>query len=174
MNPVYKSNFYICLCYCFFVTTFVIKRFINMNNRLQQFLAAENISQAAFADKIKVARAGVSHILAGRNKPSYDFLSSLILHYPELSVEWIMTGKGKMYKQNNLQNPPHSEAGIDQELFTEESFLIENSPTEDFKEDFSSTSTNIKGLSKTPKHIDKQKNISKVIVLYDDGSFLEI
>ena len=49
-----------------------------MNQRLEQFLAAENITQAAFADKIKVARASVSHILSGRNKPGYDFFASLI------------------------------------------------------------------------------------------------
>ena len=49
-----------------------------MNERLKQFLAAENISQAAFADKIDVARANVSHILSGRNRPGYDFFASLI------------------------------------------------------------------------------------------------
>ena len=70
-----------------------------MNNRLEQFLAAENISQAEFADAIGVARASVSHILAGRNKPSYDFLTGMLLHYPRLNMEWLLAGKGKMYKE---------------------------------------------------------------------------
>ena len=69
-----------------------------MNQRLEQFLAAENITQAAFADKIKVARASVSHILSGRNKPGYEFFASLIRNYPSLNIEWLITGKGKMYK----------------------------------------------------------------------------
>ena len=51
------------------IATFVNKTYRKMNRRLLQFLAAENISQAAFADKIHVARASVSHILKGRNKP---------------------------------------------------------------------------------------------------------
>ena len=69
-----------------------------MNTRLQQFLAAENITQAQLADSLNVARAGVSHIIAGRNKPSYDFLSALLHQYPTLNAEWLMLGKGKMYK----------------------------------------------------------------------------
>ena len=48
-----------------------------MNNRLKQFLAAENISQAQFAETINVVRASVSHVLAGRNNPGYDFIKSI-------------------------------------------------------------------------------------------------
>lgn len=69
-----------------------------MNNRLEQFLAAENISRSQFADTINVARASVSHILAGRNKPGWDFLTSMMKHYPNLNLEWLLNGTGKMYK----------------------------------------------------------------------------
>ena len=70
-----------------------------MNRRLLQFLQAQNITQTQFADTLSVARGSVSHILAGRNKPGYDFLESLMLHYPTLNLEWLLTGKGKMYKE---------------------------------------------------------------------------
>jgi len=73
-----------------------------MNRRLQQFLNAENISQSQLADTLNVARAGVSHIIAGRNRPGFDFLESMALHYPQLNIEWLITGKGKMYKENLL------------------------------------------------------------------------
>ena len=69
-----------------------------MNRRLLQFLQAQNITQTQFADTLSVARGSVSHILAGRNKSGYDFLESLLLHYPSLNMEWLLTGKGKMYK----------------------------------------------------------------------------
>lgn len=68
-----------------------------MNKRLLQFLTAENISQAQLADTLGVARAGISHIIAGRNKPGFDFIESMALHYPALNLEWLVTGKGKMY-----------------------------------------------------------------------------
>lgn len=69
-----------------------------MNRRLLQFLQAENISQTQLADTLGVARGGVSNILSGRNRPGYDFLESLLLHYPSLNLEWLLTGKGRMYK----------------------------------------------------------------------------
>lgn len=69
-----------------------------MNRRLLQFLQAESISQAQFADTLEVARGSVSHILSGRNKPGYDFLESLLLHYPHLNLDWLLTGKGRMYR----------------------------------------------------------------------------
>ena len=69
-----------------------------MDKRLQQFLDAENISQAQLADTLGVARAGISHILSGRNKPGFDFLEAMALHYPQISMDWLLTGKGRMYK----------------------------------------------------------------------------
>lgn len=75
-----------------------------MNTRLQQFLTAENISQSQFADSIGVARASISHILSGRNKPGFDFLESTARRYPSLNLEWLITGNGRMY--NTVENAP--------------------------------------------------------------------
>ena len=75
-----------------------------MDKRLQQFLDAENISQAQLADTLGVARAGISHILSGRNKPGFDFLEAMAVHYPQISMDWLLTGKGRMYKDAG-ENP---------------------------------------------------------------------
>ena len=83
-----------------------------MNNRLEQFLAAENISRSQFADTINVARASVSHILAGRNKPGWDFLTSMMKHYPNLNLEWLLNGTGKMYKRVRLLSLPETRRTI--------------------------------------------------------------
>ena len=80
-----------------------------MNGRLQQFLLAENISQSQFADRIGVGRASISHILAGRNKPGYEFLENLARAYPNLNLEWLLLGKGKMYKTSpDAASPPEA------------------------------------------------------------------
>ena len=75
-----------------------------MNRRLLQFLQAENLTQTQFADTLSVARGSVSHILSGRNKPGYDFLESLLLHYPNLNLDWLLTGKGRMYKEAGTED----------------------------------------------------------------------
>lgn len=84
-----------------------------MNKRLLQFLNAENISQSQLADKLGVARAGVSHVISGRNKPGYDFMLNLMSQYPDLNIEWLMTGKGKMYKsQQRLYSEPEKPVSL--------------------------------------------------------------
>ena len=84
----------------FLLATFVTYLYRIMNRRLQQFLTAENISQSQFAESIGVARANVSHILSGRNKPGFDFIEKMLLAYPALNIDWLITGKGKMYRSS--------------------------------------------------------------------------
>ena len=89
----------------FIFVTFVTYLSNAMDTRLQQFLDAENISQSQLADTLGVARAGISHILSGRNKPGFDFLEAMAVHFPQISLDWLLTGKGKMYKESRGENP---------------------------------------------------------------------
>lgn len=101
---------------------FVENLFTNMNRRLLQFLQAENITQTQLADTLSVARGSVSNILAGRNKPGYDFLESLILHYPNLNLEWLLSGKGRMYHDNAesapVESAPQQDEPVQLDLFS--------------------------------------------------------
>ena len=45
-----------------------------MKDRLHKIMEAEGLSPAKFADEIGVQRSSISHIISGRNKPSYDFI----------------------------------------------------------------------------------------------------
>lgn len=148
-----------------------------MNQRLQQFLSAENISQAQFADSIDVARASVSHVLAGRNRPGYDFIRSIAEHYPKLNLEWLITGKGKMYKQDYPAAPAPvpvaSEPAAAATLFGESSFAPEEKEEEilpppeknapEARESASSADLPVSGRS-----------ISRIIVFYDDNTYQEL
>lgn len=82
-----------------------------MDKRLQQFLDAENITQAQLADRLGVARAGVSHILSGRNRPGFDFLEAMAIHFPSVSMDWLLTGKGRMYKEAGPVSAENPESG---------------------------------------------------------------
>ena len=71
-----------------------------MNTRLQQFLELENLTPARLADMLGVQRSGLSHILSGRNKPSYDFLTRILAKFPHINADWLLTGRGKAYKDS--------------------------------------------------------------------------
>ena len=175
-----------------FVATFVTLRYTNMKDRLRQFLAAENISQAQFADTINVVRASVSHILAGRNNPSFDFIKALMLNYPRLNVEWLMFGKGKMYKDSPAVEAVHpleqtaaSSAqpivtpSAPQDLLFPEFDEVPAPETPEIKETVQQSenkplSIDINTLISTTQNIKNQRKVAKIIILFDDGSYQEM
>lgn len=122
-----------------------------MNKRLLQFLAAENITQTQLAETLDVAKASVSNILAGRNRPGYDFIESLMLHYPSLNIEWLITGKGRMYR---------SEA---------DSALPEDGSAAIFP-----SSVEARDTDKARQVVVNQRKITSICVFFDDGTFQEI
>ena len=75
-----------------------------MRERILKFLKAENKTSAQFAEEIGVQPSGVSHILSGRNKPSLDFVLKMLEKYSFLSTEWLLFGKGTMYRDSSMQN----------------------------------------------------------------------
>lgn len=81
-----------------------------MNRRLQQFLEVEQLSPARLADSLGIQRSGISHLLSGRNKPSYEFINNFLNRYPQIDATWLITGKGKMYKEDFT---PYSAEEID-------------------------------------------------------------
>ncbi len=68
-----------------------------MKDRLLKFLSQEQLTSKQFASLIGVQPSSVSHILSGRNKPSFDFMEKIALNYPSLSLKWLITGRGSMF-----------------------------------------------------------------------------
>ena len=155
-----------------------------MNERLEQFLAAENISQAAFADKLKVTRPSISHILTGRNQPGYDFFARLIKNYPSLNIEWLITGKGRMYKDfgsgNTLFDSPGSEVtSVNQETPPDSPLPLEMPDSQELRAENGSF-INEEPQSRPdvspdtpPAMVHRQRKAVKIIVFYDDNTFEE-
>lgn len=165
-----------------------------MHNRLKQFLSVENITQAQFASTIGIGKANVSHVLAGRNKPGYDFIRAIMNGYPHLNINWLMLGSGKMYNMTTrpVQEQPTHESTIsfddgpaDDQLslfYDDESAedpaqtfqeLPESVPQETAQIDIG-TLNSIKELVNTSQTPVKQRKVSKIIVLFDDGTYQEL
>jgi len=91
-----------------------------MNSRIQLILKTKNISASKFADEIGVQRSSISHILSGRNNPSLDFIQKTLMRFPDISPDWILTGKGSMYMQPDLFSvagePKHERVSNDEDL----------------------------------------------------------
>jgi len=130
-----------------------------MISRIRTLLNKEDISASKLAEKIGVQRSSISHILSERNKPSLEFIQKILVHFPHISAEWLLTGKGGYLKidQAKLKESKPSTTSSSSSLKTEESNLAPPSNQSLFSEIK-------KGAS---------KKTVRVITIYDDGSFDE-
>lgn len=89
-----------------------------MKARLLRILNHLGYSATKFADEINVQRSGISHILSGRNQPSYDFLVKILTRFPEINAEWLLLGTGNMIKSNQEENNPPIHPKNEPDLFS--------------------------------------------------------
>lgn len=82
---------------------------MSINNRINQIIEHEQLSVAAFARKIGIGDQTVRSVcVLQRNKPGYDFLSSLIQTFEWLDPKWLLTGDGEMERKPDEVNIPPS------------------------------------------------------------------
>jgi transcriptional regulator with XRE-family HTH domain len=132
-----------------------------MKERLLQFLKTENKSSAQFAEEIGVQPSGISHILAGRNKPSLDFILKMLEKYKFLSVEWLLFGKGNMYKETEIQRTFDEPLDLKIENNTK---TETNQPAKEKIED---------GGSLLSEKISIKPDVEKIVWFFNDNSFKE-
>ena len=144
----------------------------DMKERLLKIITAEGLTRALLADKMGVQRTRITHLLSGRNLPSFDSLQKLLINFPKLNAEWLILGQGSMYKLSDEVIPDiFSSSGTPE---SPEKTLV--SPTIPEKtQNLSSVEGNQK---KPPEHgteiwplSEPKKNIEKMVVLYTDKTF---
>jgi len=147
-----------------------------MEQRLQLFLQMEQLTQSQFADKMGIQRSGVTHLLSGRNKPSYEFITRMLQAYPSLNAEWLLLGKGKPYKDSSvvpdIQTIEEPEAPLpDASLFA----TIDQPETVDYNEiiDFGNAHQldEIEVITQSENPSPTPKAIKAVLILYEDGTY---
>ncbi|XOD68514.1 MAG: helix-turn-helix domain-containing protein [Flavobacteriales bacterium AspAUS03] len=89
-----------------------------MVSRIEKIMLDHGLSPAAFADKIGVTRSNVSHIFSGRNKPSLEIILKIHTAFPEINLDWLLTGK---------ENPTEILKSISSSLPFEDHEILEHS-----------------------------------------------
>ncbi|MFA6769597.1 MAG: helix-turn-helix transcriptional regulator [Bacteroidales bacterium] len=142
-----------------------------MKDRLQRFLELEQLTPAKLADILDVQRSGLSHILSGRNNPGFDFINKLLTKFPSLNSEWLITGKGRVYKEfENLQIDKNNRLLHEQEA-SRSLFSIDS---ESVKPILKEEQLPEKPIFEDQPTVDsKNKTLKKVLMIYSDNSFTE-
>ena len=159
-----------------------------MKERLRRFMKAENLNSTSLAQNLNIQASGISHILSGRNKPSYDFVTKLLTNFPNLNPDWLLLGKGPMHRDEIRVKTPKNTAESGG-LFGEESQPAAELSSLPFSADDSSSSAAVQSspensetiadfISEMPVQFSapqnptiRRSNIERVMIFYTDGSF---
>ncbi len=137
-----------------------------MNRRLQQFLELEQLKPAQFADIMGIQRANVSHILSGRNKPSFEFIQKFLMKFPTVNPDWFILGKGKPLREHSTSQAmplPSSPENLFSEPERQEQLEQESVPGLGPETD---------DISQLPDK-NKNKEVRRITLFYSDGTFQE-
>ena len=85
---------------------------MSINHRIAEIKAALKLNNNQFAERIGVDPTVVYNIVdeKGRgNKPSFGFISKLVLSFDSINVDWLITGRGdKMFIEMDENKEPVS------------------------------------------------------------------
>lgn len=158
-----------------------------MVKRIKELMNRKRLTPSAFADKIGVGRAIISHILSERNKVSLDVVMRILEAFPDISTDWLIKGDGQMYTTvdpapilpfsdtDNKQNRNVEGDDVDvqtqqeQELYDKD-LAVENNRIR--TEDFSNlpSSTNVP-FSTSVFKTNSNREVSKIIIYYNDKTY---
>ena len=78
---------------------------MNDRERIEALMKALNVSARQFAAEIRVKPSTISNMMGGRNNPSYDVIKRILERYPTLNPEWLIAGRGDMWRTEPGQEP---------------------------------------------------------------------
>jgi len=136
-----------------------------MNTRIRQFMEYKGITPSELADAIGVQRSNITHVLHGRNKPGFQFITKILETFPEINAKWLITGEGKMLESMMQQQSLLFNDSVVPEEKTSEKKKIPEAPEE---------VTNI--AQSVPDQINQTapgdtRKVERIVVFFTDQTF---
>ena len=141
-----------------------------MREKLQKLMASEQLTASRFAELLGIQPSGVTHLLGGRNKPSFDLVQKILRRFPHINPDWLLLDSEQMYRAD-------SELTNDQPNQT--SNEVAETPVNVEKISATQNTTISEGSTSANNSIERlatigavnRKNVKRVIVLFDDQTF---
>ena len=146
-----------------------------LRERIKLIMEREQLNNGAFAESIGVAQATISQIMKGRNMPSTDVLLRLHQRYPDVSLDWLLTGKRTVSGEEEQENGDNF-LDYGYSLFAKDGVNPSNEPkiSENRKEIAFKTAQNAPKESVKQEVIYKERparKITEIRIFFDDNTY---
>ena len=136
-----------------------------MDEKLRILMQNENLTASKLADILDVKPAAISHILSGRNKPSFELICKIVTRFPHINPYWLLSDSSEMFNTNAQNSTSEISEKIPGTLFD----LAERKETvfDNIKPDSPTTTP-----TSTPIFLSSE--IEKIVIIYRDKTFEEL
>lgn len=148
-----------------------------MREKLLSLMRSEGLTSSRLAELLGIQPSGISHILSGRNKPSFDFVQKILRRFPTINPDWLLLDQGPMYRDTAdsaaAANSPATQSVPQLFADTPQNYDTSAPPSDSTPQVIDSmhaTTTPpeaVSAVTNGPKH----GNVKRIIVLYDDHTF---
>lgn len=135
-----------------------------MDEKLRILMQHENLTASKLAEILEIKPAAVSHILSGRNKPSFDLLCKIVNRFPQINPYWLLGNAEEMHNQNATFATSEIPSEINTTLFD-----LEEQKSEQIINSKTITPTENLAMSSFSR-----SDIEKIIIVYNDHTFEEL
>ncbi len=141
-----------------------------MREKLQKLMASEQLTASRFAELLGIQPSGVTHLLGGRNKPSFDLVQKILRRFPHINPDWLLLDSEQMYR---------ADAELTNDQPNQTSNEVAETPVNAEKISATQNTTISEGSTSANNSIERlatigavnRKNVKRVIVLFDDHTF---
>jgi hypothetical protein len=117
-----------------------------ISSRIKDLISEKNLSISAFELEINAGNSSVLRIIQRDSNVSGNILTKILNRYSEISPEWLILGKGSMYKESgDISNSSQS-----------------NRPIEEYKKQCAKCIENCTLLDQLRDHIETQKDLIRM------------
>jgi transcriptional regulator with XRE-family HTH domain len=157
-----------------------------IEERIKQIMSTYGLTAGQFAETLGTQASGISHILSGRNKPSLDFITKVLIKFPEIDYNWLVLGKGSMkqlpFKKQEIgeislfetENLPQTEQ-LNTKKEPEKELIEPTIEQVQVKEPINEEPIEVpcENKEKEPEQ-QKRREINRIIVFYNDNTYEEV
>ncbi len=163
-----------------------------MKEKIVHLMKSEGLTSSRLAEILEMQPSGISHIVSGRNKPSFDLLQKILRRFPKINPDWLLLDSEQVYREQShdaLPLPGEQDSNSSIDLFDLGAVSLGGDTSSQSKKNGDQSSASTPGfapqnlLQNSPQNSPengsqfppifgaKNAQVERVIILYSDGTF---
>ena len=139
-----------------------------MQEKLKILMENKGLNTTTLARKLDIQPSGITHLLSGRNKPSFNLVVKILRAFPDINPDWLLLDSEQM-SRNSTESEQSYTPPAEEEHGSEPDQLFAEQENNEISESYPKKKNDAAPIFCHTKN--GAKTVERFVVLYTDGSF---